>query len=165
VPKGIVNASLKSTLLLFLAHFHPILDEDRSTVYDIFLGNRTQLQKPPVLLGRAETHDIFHTSPVVPASVKDYDLPTCRKMLHVALKVHLAFFAIRRARQSYDSENTRAHTFGNCANGAPLPGRVAPFKNDDHTQPFMLDPILKLTEFGLQPTELFFIFLFFLGAP
>src|SRR5882762_1588131 len=134
-----------------------------STIYFSAIGR--SCKQPPVLLGRAETHDIFHTSPVVPAPVKDYDLPTYRKMLHIALKVHLTFFAIRRARQSYDSENTRAHTFGNCANGALLPRRVAPFKNDDHTQPFMLDPILKLTEFGLQPTELLFHIPFFLGAP
>ena len=69
-----------------------------------------------------------------------------RKVLHVALHVHLALLAVRRRRQGHDAEDARADLFGERANRAAFAGAVAAFEHDDDPQAFLLDPALQVTE-------------------
>ena len=62
--------------------------------------------------GRAEAHDVFDAGAVVPAAVEDHDLAAGRKVLDVALHVHLALLAVGRRRQRHDAEDARADPLG-----------------------------------------------------
>ena len=159
LPYWVIDSSLETPLLLFLSDFQPILDQDNPSIHDIVFGNRTQLQKSLVLLVRTETHDVFNAGTVVPTAVENDDLPGSRKVLHVALDIHLAFFSVGRSRKCDESENPRADAFCDCPDGAALARGIAPFKDNNDPKPFIFDPILEFTELCLQTTQLCFVFL------
>src|SRR6266850_211078 len=94
LAERVSNPRFKSTLLLFLSDFHPILDENDPTVHHVLLKFGAEIQEPSMLFFGAKTHHVFHSGAVVPASVEDDNLPGGRKMLHVTLHVHLTFFAV-----------------------------------------------------------------------
>src|SRR5215467_9006019 len=107
----------------------------------------------------AEAHHVFHPGAVVPAPVKDYDLPGCRETLYIALNVHLGLLSIRRGRQSYQPENAGADALRDGAYRPAFTSSIAPLEDDDHSEPFILDPILKLAELLLEPAKFLLIFL------
>ena len=76
---------------------------------------RAQLEEALVLFVGAEAHDALHAGSVVPAAIEDDDLAGGREVLHVALHVHLALFAVGRRRQRDDAEDARAHALGDRA--------------------------------------------------
>jgi len=130
----------------------------------------TRCKKPPVLLGRAENPMTYSTPAlVVPAPVQRLRSPHLpENVARSAESTSWLFF--RDQTGSAELRTSEKHAGSHVSVIArmvpPFPGRVAPFKNDDHhTTLYCLTPILKLTEFGLQPTELFFHIPFFLGAP
>ena len=103
-----------------------------------------RLEEPPVLLGRAEAHDVFDAGPIVPAAVEDHDLARRREMLDIALHVHLALLAVRRRWQRDDAEHPRADAFGDRLDGATLAGGVTPLEHDDDARALGLHPGLKV---------------------
>ena len=117
---------------------------------DVFLELRAQIQEAPVLLLRAEAHDVFHARAVVPAAVEDDDLARRRKVLQVALHVDLRFFAVGRRGQGDDAKYARAHPLGKRAYRAALAGGIAPLEHDDDAQALVLDPVLEAAQLGLQ---------------
>ena len=60
----------KAAFLLVLADLEPNLDQLNAAIDNVLLNLGTKLQKPPVLLRRAETHDVLNTGAVVPARSK-----------------------------------------------------------------------------------------------
>jgi len=60
------------------------------------LFHREKFEKRLILLLGAKTNDMLDAGAVLPTSVKDDDLPGSRKMLHVALDIHLRLSAIGR---------------------------------------------------------------------
>src|SRR6516165_1394218 len=59
LPKRIVDARLKSLLLLALADLQPELDQLNPGVHDVFLGLGTQVEEALVLRLAAKAHDVF----------------------------------------------------------------------------------------------------------
>ena len=150
--------------LLLLAHLEPKLDKDDPAIDDVFLDDRAVLQETPILLLRAEAHHALHAGAVVPTAVEDHDFAGSRKVLHVTLQVHLRLFAVRRSRQRDESEDARAHAFGDRLDGPALAGRVAPLEDHDHPQSLELHPLLQAAEFGLELAQfLLVLFAFHLG--
>ncbi len=75
-------------------------------------------------------------------------------MRHVALKVPLGFLAIRRRRQGDYAANARVEPLGDPLDDAALAGRVPPFKQHHQLVARVLNPVLKLHEFRLQPEQM-----------
>jgi hypothetical protein len=107
----------------------------------------------------AETHHVFHACPVVPTTVENHDLASCGKSLNVTLNVHLALFPVGRSGQGHNAEDTGAHAFRKCTNGAALAGCVTPFEHDDDAQAAVFHPILKFAQFRLKSAKFRFILL------
>src|SRR5580692_3863186 len=85
LSKWVLDACLKTLLLFFLAYFHPVLDQDCSTIHHVFFYGGTKLEKTAMLFLAAETHHILNSGAVVPTPVKDHDLSGCGKVLNITL--------------------------------------------------------------------------------
>src|SRR3954451_15727795 len=86
---GIVNAFEKPPVLLLLADFEPVLDENNAVVLDESLEPWDHADKVFVLLIRAKTHHMFYQGTVIPTAVKEDHLSRGRHMDHIALRIHL----------------------------------------------------------------------------
>ena len=80
-------------------------------------------------------------------------------MLHVALDVHLRLLAVGRGGQGHQAENARADALGDGLDGAAFAGGVAPFKDNDHAQALVLDPLLELAKLALELAQFLQVFL------
>ncbi len=150
LPQRVADARLEASFLLCLADFQPNLDQhDAAVDHDLF-DLRAKLEKAPVLLFSAKSHDEFNAGAIVPTTVEDDDLARGRKLLDVALREHLRFFAIRRCRQGDDPEHPRAHLLGESLDGSSLAGGVATFEQYYDPAPFGFHPLLQVTKLDLQ---------------
>src|SRR5262245_25589974 len=95
LTQWIIDARLESALLLFIARLEPDFDQFDSAINDVSLRFGTILQKRLILFLGAEAHDMLHSGAVVPTAIENHDFSRRRKMLHVALHIHLRFLAIR----------------------------------------------------------------------
>src|SRR5260370_32551959 len=127
LPERIVNSGPEPLLLFIHSYLKPKLDQDDARVDDIFLNFRAQSQKAFMLLGFAEAHDIFDASAIIPAAVEDDDLASSRKMLHIALKKHLALFPVRRSGKRDDPEYAGTYLFGDRLDRAALARSIPAF--------------------------------------
>ena len=112
-----------------------------------------------MLLLRAKTHDILNAEAVIPAPVKDHDLPRCREVLHVTLHIHLRFLAVGRRRQRYRTEYPGADPLRQSPDGASFAGGVAALEYDDHAQPLVFDPLLEFAQLRLELAQFPGVFL------
>src|SRR5262245_41908596 len=80
-------------------------------------------------------------------------------MRKIALHVHLRLLALRRRRQGDDAKDARADPFSDRLDRAPLAGAVPSLKYDADLQALVLDPLLYLDEFHVEPLQLLFILL------
>src|ERR1700751_2107280 len=95
LAKGVLNTSLETALLLLHSNLEPVFDENNPSIHDVFLELGADLEKLPILFFSAKAHHVLDAGAVVPAPVEDHDFTCGRKMLHVALNIHLGFLAIR----------------------------------------------------------------------
>src|SRR5947209_4255128 len=137
-----MNPCFEAAVLLFLADFQPVFDQENAILNDEMLSNRSILEECLVLLVGAEAHYMFDASAVVPTAVKNDDFARCGKMSHIALDVHFRFLAFRRCRQSYHPEDARADPVNDALDGASFARCVTPLEDDDHPQPFVNHPAL-----------------------
>ena len=107
----------------------------------------------------AEAHHVLDARAVVPTAVEDHDFARGRKMLHVALDVHLRLLAVGRRGQRHQAEHARADALGDGLDGAALAGGVAALEDDDHAQALVLDPLLQLAQLALELAQLLHVFL------
>src|SRR5215469_9927270 len=98
-----------------------------------------------MLIFSAEPHHPLDTGAVIPAAVEDDDFAGSRKMLDVALHIHLRLFAVRWRRQCDDTKNARTDSLGNRLDHAAFSSGIAPFEDDHDPQPLQLYPFLKGT--------------------
>src|SRR6266496_1962822 len=91
---AIINPCLEAAVLLFLAHFQPVFDQDNAILNDEMLSNGGILEEFLVLLVGAEAHHMLDARPIIPTAVEDDDFACCGKMSHIALEVHLRFLAL-----------------------------------------------------------------------
>ena len=119
----------------------------------------TELQKTAMLLLGAEAHHVFDPGPVVPAAVEDDHLAGGWKVRHIALNIHLRFFAVRRGRQGHGTEDPGADLFRHGADGAALAGGIAALKDHYDPQALVLHPLLELAQLGLELAQFLHIFL------
>ena len=94
---------------------------------------------------------------VVPASVEQNHLARGRQVGDVALEVPLRSFSLGRRRKRHDPDIPRVEQRSHALDDATFAGRVASFKENDHPQPTMPDPLLELHQLDLEPAELFFV--------
>jgi hypothetical protein len=87
LAQRIGDPRFKAALLFRVAYFQPVLDELDALRDDNFFDLRAKFEEAAVLCFAAETHDIFHAGAVVPAAIKNDDLPARWKMLHITLDV------------------------------------------------------------------------------
>ena len=128
---------------------------------EVILHLRANLEKGAVLLLGAEPHNVFDAEAVVPTPVEDHDFTRGRKMLHVALHVHLRLLAVGGRGQGHESEHARADALGEGLDRAPLAGGVAALENDDHPQALVFDPRLELAQLTLELAQFLRVFLGF----
>src|SRR5262249_8797181 len=157
LPQWVVDASRKSSLLLFLSDFQPDLDQHNTTIDDVFFDLRAKLEKTAVLLLSTKSHHVFDAGAVVPTAIEDHDLARRRKLLDVALHKHLRFFPVRRSRESHHSKHARTHPLGDGLDGAALAGGIAALEYDDDTRTLVLDPILQMAKLDLKLAQFLFI--------
>src|ERR1700751_512863 len=60
LPQWILDPRFKSSLLLLLSDFQPILNQDNPSIHDVLLSCRAEFQKGLVLLLGTETHHMFY---------------------------------------------------------------------------------------------------------
>src|SRR5262249_15559319 len=135
--------------LLVIAHLQPVLPEVDAVLDHVPLEIRTQLEKPAVLLLRAEAHDVLDSGAVVPAPVEDHDFSRRWKVRNVALHVHLALLAVARRGERNNAEYARTDALGNDPDQSALAGCVAAFEYNDDALPLLLDPVLQHAQFNL----------------
>ncbi len=99
---------------------------------------------------RAEPHHIFNAGAVVPTAVENHDFAGRRKMLHIALHIHLGFLPVGGRRQCHHPEHTRADAPGERLDGAALPGSVASLESDDDAGARCLHPLLQSAKLNLE---------------
>src|SRR5262249_13732862 len=87
LPQRIRDPRFKTALLFRVAYFQPILDELDALLDKHFFDLRAKFEEAAVLLFGAKSHDILHPGAVVPAAVKNDDLPRRWKMRHITLDV------------------------------------------------------------------------------
>src|SRR5690348_14916008 len=75
-------------------------------------------------------------------------------MRQIALQIHLRLLALRRSRQSNDTEHSRAYTLRDCLDGSALPGAIPPFENDADFCASLLYPFLELDDLDVQLGQL-----------
>ncbi len=92
----ILNPCLEAAVLLFLADFQPILDQENTILKDEVFSNGGILEECLVLLVCSEAHHMLDASPIVPTTIENDDFARSRKMSHIALDVHLRFLALGR---------------------------------------------------------------------
>jgi len=102
------------------------------------------------LLLCAEPQHAFDPGPVVPAAVKDHDLPGRRQMRDVALDIHLRFLALGRRGQRDDPKDARAHPFCDGLDRAALARPVSAFEDNADLLAFVDDPLLQLHQLDVQ---------------
>src|SRR5215471_2717938 len=91
---AIMNPCFEAAVLLFLADFQPVFDQDNALLDNEMLTNRSILEEFLILLVGAETHHVLDASPIVPTSVENDDFARRWKMRHIALEVHLRFLTL-----------------------------------------------------------------------
>src|SRR5207245_1728199 len=150
----ILNARFEAAFLLLVADLEPEFDQQDSACGYVALDDRAQFEEPAILFLAAEAHYILHTRAVVPATVIDDDFTRGRKLLQVALHIHLGFLAVRGSGEGDDAENTRADALRDGFNSAAFAGAVASLEDEDDAQAFVFHPILELTELNLELAQL-----------
>ena len=78
-------------------------------------------------------------------------------MGHVALEIPARLFAFGGAAQGHHAANTGIQALGDALDYASLAGGVAAFEDHHDLQLLVLDPLLQLDQFDLQPGQLFLI--------
>src|SRR5262249_13607211 len=111
-----------------------------------------------VLFFGAEAHDMFDAGPVVPAAVEDHDFASGGEMCDVALQIQLAFLSVGRCRQRHHAEHAWADPLGDSFDRTSLAGGVTSFENDNNSQAFVPDPLLKRAELDLQFPQFLLVF-------
>src|SRR4051812_32909480 len=158
-PQRILDARFETTFLLFVAHFQPEFDQQDAACGDVALEDRAQFEETAVLFLAAEVHHVLHTGAIVPATVEDNDFACGRKLLQVALHVHLGLFAVGRSRQRHHAENARADTLSNGLDRAAFAGAIPSFEHEDDAESLVFHPSLEFTELNLELVQLLFVFL------
>src|SRR5256885_11203598 len=137
---AIMNPCLEATILLFLADFQPVLDQDNAILNDEMLSNGGILEEFLVLLVGAEAHHMLDARPIIPTAVENDDFACCGKMSHVALDVHLRFLAVCRCGQSHYAEDTETDPVNDALDGTSFACCITSLKDDDHPQSFLHHP-------------------------
>ena len=110
---------------------------------------RTRLQKVLVLKVAAETHHPFDSRAVVPTAIKEDEFTCCGQVGDIALKVPVRRFSLGGLWQCNNAADAGVQHLSDAFDRASFAGRIAAFKNDHNSQPFMLDPFLQLDQFDL----------------
>ena len=127
-----MNPCLEAMVLLFLADFQPVLDQDNALPNGPLLEERGVLQECLVFLAGAEAHHMLDASPVVPTAVENDDFTRRRKVGDIALGVQLGFLAFGRLGQGYMLEDARTDPFPDALDGASFARGVTSLKHDNH---------------------------------
>src|SRR5215831_10925798 len=83
LTKRILHARLEPSLLLLLSHFHPVLNENDSSINNVLFHLRTELEEASMLLFRTKSHHVLHSGAVIPTAVEDHDFSCGGKVRHV----------------------------------------------------------------------------------
>src|ERR1700761_3980889 len=104
-----MHAAEEPHVLLFIGNREPVFDErdSRPDQHALELGNRAEELLHFVVLG--EAHDLLDTSPVVPTSIKQYDLAGRGQVSDIPLEVPLGSFAVVGGGQRYHAANAWIH--------------------------------------------------------
>src|SRR6185295_12893303 len=115
----------EASLLLLVTDFEPELDQDDAAADDVLFDLRAELEKTPIVVLAAETHDVLDASAIVPTAVEDDDLTGGGEVRQIALQVDLTLLAIGRRGQRHGAKHPRAHPLGDRFDHAPFAGGVA----------------------------------------
>ena len=101
-------------------------------------------------LGVAEAHDSLDAGAIVPGAVEEHDLAAGRQMRDIALEIPLRTLALVRLFERHDAGAARVEMLHEALDRAALAGGVAALEQHDDLLAALLDPVLRLQEFGLQ---------------
>src|SRR6516164_88498 len=165
LPQWVIDARGKPPLLLVLADLEPDLDQHDPRIDDVFFDLRYDLEKHPVLLLAAKSHDVFDAGTIVPTPIEDDDL-TCRgESLDIALREHLGFLPIRGGWKRHDSEHARAYPLGQRLDSPAFAGGIAALEHDYDARALFFHPILEMAKLDLKRLQLLLVsFSFQLGG-
>jgi hypothetical protein len=157
-PLGrILDSSLESRFLLFIAHGKPVLDQKNPGPDEHALKLGTRSEKLHIFRLRAETHDALDAGAVIPAAVEQYHLAGSGKTRDIALEIPLGFFAFRGCAEGFDPAVPGIEALRDSFDHAALARSIASFEDDYHLQSLMLDPFLKLHQLDLQTRQFLFV--------
>ena len=158
-PARVLHAGFETALLFLVADLEPDLNELDARVHNVLLRLRAQFEKIPVLLVRAEAHDVLPPGAIVPTPVENHDFARRGEMLHVTLDVHLRLLAVGGSGQCHQPEHARTDPFGDGFDGAALAGSVPALEDYDRTKTLVLDPLLQRAQLPLEFAQLLHVFL------
>src|SRR6266850_4084375 len=154
---GIVDARLEAALLFLVADFEPELDELDAAINQVPFHHRSEVEKPPVFLLRAETHHVLDAGAVVPTAIENHDLTSSWQVRHVPLEIDHRFLTVGRRRQRDRTKYARADTLGDSFDRPTLTRSIPSFENHDDAEPLVFDPFLNLTKAFLKLAQFIFI--------
>src|SRR5262249_45114366 len=138
----IFNTAYESTVLLLLADFEPVFNQDNSIGFHQSFECRTHPQELVVLLVGTKPHDVFDKCAVIPAAIEQYYLSRCGQFVDIALRIHLRLLPVRRSRQRHMTKDARTYPFHDPTNHAAFARCVTPFENYYDPGTICFDPLL-----------------------
>src|SRR5262249_54824926 len=144
------NARAKTSGLLFLADFQPVLQQNDAVFSNQPLKIRANDEKALTFGFRAESHDPFDSGAVIPAAIPDHHFTGGGKVRNKSLHVHLGPSAFGGRGERHHAKDARADAFGEAFDEATLAGRVTSFKNYHHSPAGLLHPSLHSDELDLE---------------
>lgn len=146
----VIDATPESLLLLLVRDRKPVFDQQNSGAEEHALEVGRRAEKLVDLFLRRPAHDTLDSGAIVPAPVKDDDLPGGGEVLEVALPVELGFLGLGGLLERDDAQTSLVEWVCDFLDDAALAGSVAPFEDDEHFQALVLDPELPSHELDLE---------------
>src|SRR5262249_14544755 len=131
----------------------PIFDKNdaRSDQHPFELRNRAE--KFLDIFLRAEAHDTFDASPVVPTAIEEDDFSTRWQVRHVSLEIPLCTLTLAWRGQRDYATDSRIKTLRDPLDDATLASCVASLENNDNLELLVDNPVLQLNQLTLQAKQ------------
>jgi len=136
--------------LLGLVNREPVLEEQDAVVHQLTLKQRRLLEERARLRLAAKAHHPLDPGAVVPAAVKQADVPGRRQVGYVTLKVPLALLGLAGFAQRHHAALARVQAGQHGIDHAGLARGVSAFEQHQHPLPRGLHPARHAHQLQLQ---------------
>ena len=156
-PGWVFKAGAEAGFLLLITDREPVFQYRDAAAHQHALKFWAGLPELLNLLGRAESHHVFHPGAVIPTAIEEQNLASGGEVLHIALEIPLGLLLIRGCAQRHYPATAWVEGLGYPLDRSALASGVPPFKEQDDAIAAVFDPVLHLDQLHLEPGQFFFI--------